>query len=322
MPIRLELVVAFKLFLATITRLALVTSVALVLLACSPTDAAIDFSDIEPQPTSNLDPPSEGVIRMAVAPVLSPVPTFSLYLELADYMAGELDRPVELIQGKTYEEINNLVKSGEAMLAVVCTNPYLQGREDFGMDALVVPQVHGDTNYYSLLIVRDAAETLSLEDLRGSTFAFTDPLSNSGRLAPLYQLALLGETPESFFDRTVFTYAHDNSIRAVAERIVDAAAVDNLVYEYMLITEPEVTAEIRVVETWGPFGINPVVVSPLLDLETKESLRNVLLDMDGDARGRRILRDLMIERFVTPEDGLWDSVLAMRAYLEEHGLAP
>ncbi len=282
----------------------------------------IDFSNTEPQPTSSLDPPPEDVIRMAVAPVLSPVLTLSLYLELADYMAGKLDRPVELIQGKTYEEINNLVKSGEVMVAIVCTNPYLQGREDFGMEALVVPQVRGDTYYYSLLIVRDDGEALSLEDLRGSTFAFTDPLSNSGRLAPLYQLALLGETPDSFFDRTVFTYAHDNSIRAVAERVVDAAAVDNLVYEYMLVTEPEVTAELRVVDTWGPFGINPVVVSPLLDLEMKESLRNVLLDMDEDPRGRRILRDLMIERFVIPKDGLWDSVLAMRAYMEEHGLAP
>lgn len=307
---------------AAIPLLGLVASMTFLLAACSQSDAAIDFANIEPQPTGSLALPPDNVIRMAVAPVLSPVPTFSLYLELADYISGELDRPVELIQGKTYAEINNLVKSGEATVAVVCTNPYLQGNEDFGMEALVVPQVHGDTSYYSLLIVHDDDESSSLEDLRGSTFAFSDPLSNTGRLAPVYQLSLLGETPDSFFDRTAFTYAHDNSIRAVAERVVAAAAVDSLVYEYMLITEPEVAQKVRVVETWGPFGINPVVVNPLLELELKDGLRNALLDMDGDPRGARILRDLMIERFVTPEDGLWDSVLTMRVYLAEHGLAP
>jgi len=303
-------------------RLGLVATLAFVLSACADADAAIDFAETEPQPTSSLARPSGNAVRMAVAPVLSPVPTFSLYLELADYLSGQLNRPVELIQGKTYEEINNLVKAGDATVAIVCTNPYLQGREEFGMEALVVPQVHGDTSYYSLLLTHNDGEALSLKDLRGSSFAFSDPLSNTGRLAPLYQLALFNETPESFFDRTVFTYAHDNSIRAVAERVVDAAAVDSLVYEYMLITEPEVTAEVRVVDTWGPFGINPIVVGPLVDWELKNDLRTAFLDMDGDPRGRRILRALMIERFVLPEEDLWDSVSVMRAYLQERGLAP
>lgn len=295
---------------------------ALFMAACSQSEAVIDFAETEPQATPRLTVPSEQVIRMAVAPVLSPVPTFGLYQDLADYLTGELDIRVELIQGQTYEEINNLVKSGEASVAVVCTNPYLQGRDEFGMEALVVPQVHGGTYYSSLLIERSDGTSSALADLRGSTFAFSDPLSNSGRLAPLYQLAQLGETPETFFRRTVFTYAHDNSIRAVADGVVDAAAVDSLVYEYMLISEPEVAEKVRVIETWGPFGINPVVVSPLLDTQVKEDLRTAFLEMARDPRGGRILRDLMIERFVLPEDGIYDSVVAMRDYLGDRGLRP
>jgi len=147
-------------------------------------------------------------------------------------------------------------------------------------------------------------------------------LSNTGRLAPLYQLALMGETPDAFFDRTLFTYAHDHSIHAVAEGVVDAAAVDSLVYEYMLVTEPDVTAKVRVIERWGPYGINPVVVGPLLDRELKDRLRVVRLGMDEDARGREILQRLMIERFVLPDDSVYSSVLEMRAYLSERGLGP
>jgi phosphonate transport system substrate-binding protein len=90
----------------------------------------------------------------------------------------------------------------------------------------------------------------------------------------------------------------------------------------MVISEPEVAERVRVIETWGPFGINPVVVNPLLDRELKDGLREAFLGIDQNPRGRRILRELMIERFVLPEDGIYDSVLAMRDYLRDRGLGP
>jgi phosphonate transport system substrate-binding protein len=245
-----------------------------------------------------------------------------MYQDLADYLAGELGRPVDLVQGKTYAETNDLVKSGEATLALVCTNPYLQGQDDFGMELLAAPQVNGETVYYSLLIAGTGVEAQSLEDLRGESFAFADPLSNSGRLAPLYALAQLGETPDSFFARTIFTYAHDSSVRAVAGGIVSAAAVDSLVFDYMSAAEPDVTSRVKVLAKWGPFGINPFVVNPRLDPGLKAELRGVLLGMHEDTEGRLILKRLGLDRFVVPGDSIYDSVRAMRVFLRERGLGP
>ena len=190
------------------------------------------------------------------------------------------------------------------------------------MEFLVAPQVNGDTVYYSLLIVGRGVTADSLADLGGATFAFSDPLSNSGRLAPLYQLALLGEDPDSFFGQTIFTYAHDRSIRAVAEGVVAAAAVYSLVYDYLRVTEPALIEKVRVIERWGPFGINPFVVNPRLSSELKAQLRQVFLEMDRDAEGRAILRDLQVDRFTVADDSIYDSVRQMRSYLREQGLAP
>src|SRR3970040_1621896 len=206
----------------------------LLLAACSGSSAQVDFSRHEqPAAPTVTTSTSAGALRLAIASVLSPLPTSELYQQLAGYLGDKLERAVELVQGKTYAEINDLVKSGDVTLALVCTNPYLQGREDFGMELLVAPQVGGDTVYYSLLIVSSDSTAQSLADLRDASFAFTDPLSNSGRLAPVYRLALMGENPDAFFGRTIFTYAHDSSIRAVAEGVVAAAAIDNLVFDYM-----------------------------------------------------------------------------------------
>lgn len=245
-----------------------------------------------------------------------------MYDELADYLGQKLGRRVELVQGKTYNEINDRIKSGDVMLAIVCTNPYLQGRADFGMELLVAPEVNGASVYYSQLIVNDESEALSLDDLRSASFAFSDPLSNSGRLAPLYELAKIGERPESFFSRTIFTYSHDSSIRAVAGGVVDAAAVDSLVLAYLRAEEPSLVSRVKVIEQWGPFGISPVVVHPKLNAELKEQLRQVLLGMDQDPKGELILPQLMIDSFVVPDDSIYDSVREMRSFVSEQGLIP
>jgi phosphonate transport system substrate-binding protein len=301
----------------------LLVAILAALAGCGGDTSQVDFSRHEPPAAEAVAAsPSSGTIRMAIAPVLSPLATSYRYQQLADYLAEKLGEDVELIQGKTYAEINDLVRSGDATLALVCTNPYLEGREEFGMELLVAPQVDGDTAYYSLLIAGQDVQAESLSDLRGDTFAFSDPLSNTGRLVPLYQLALMGESPDSFFSRTIFTYAHDSSIRAVAEGVVDAAAVDSVVFNYLRATEPGLISKVKVIERWGPFGIYPFVVNPRLDPQLKAQLRRAFLEMHENPEGEEILRDLNVDRFVLPDDSIYDSVREMRDYLREHGLAP
>jgi phosphonate transport system substrate-binding protein len=294
-------------------------------LACSDGKAQIDFSQPEVVAGAS-QPPSTGTLtstlRLAVAPVLSARVTSALYQQLADYLSARLRRPVELVQGKTYAEINDLVKTGDITVALVCTNPYLQGRDDFGMELLAVPEVHGEVVYYALLIVSQNSQASSLRDLRGTSFAFSDPLSNTGRLAPTYQVARLGTSPDAFFGHTIFTYSHDSSVRAVADGVVNGASVDSLVYDYLAATEPELIARVKVIDRWGPFGINPLVVNPHLDEYTKSELRRVFLQMSEDPEGKPILAALEIDRFVVPDDSLYDSVREMRLYLRQRGLAP
>ena len=294
----------------------------ILLISCGSGDVAIDFGRSEAAPDLNIKTSDREPLRIAVAPVLSVRSTSALYERLAEYMALRLDRPVELVQGKSYAEINDLVKSGDVTVALVCTNPYLQGKDDFGMELLVVPQVNGETVYRSYLIVNTTSTANSLDDLQSSSFAFTDPLSNSGRLVPVYQLAIRGTNAEAFFSQTIFTYSHDSSIRAVANGIVAGAAVDSLVFEYLEKTEPELTAQVRVIERWGPFGINPLVVNPRLDAQTKEALRRLFMEMDQDPVGAEILAHLEIERFVVPDADIYESVREMRAYLHDRGLGP
>jgi phosphonate transport system substrate-binding protein len=162
--------------------------------------------------------------------MVSPKETLVYYRQLLDYIGSKLGRNVQLIQRKTYGEINELIGKGQIDLGLVCSGPYVTGREKYGFELLAVPQVHGKHFYQSYLIVNKNSTFHKLEDLRGQVFAFTDPESNTGKLVPTYWLMKVGERPETFFSKTIYTYSHDNSILAVARALADGAAVDGLIW--------------------------------------------------------------------------------------------
>jgi phosphonate transport system substrate-binding protein len=243
-----------------------------------------------------------------VAAIISPKGTVDSYGALLDYLEAELDRPVELVQRRTYGEVNDLVQSGDVDVAFVCTSAYIVGHREFNMQLLAAPQVMGDTVYHSLLIVPADSPAQSMADLRGAVFAFTDPISTSGRNYPIWLVQQLGETPESFFSRTFYTYSHDDAIRAVADHVADGAAVDSLVYAYALEREPDLAQKTRVIHTSPAFGIPPVVVSPSARPQLVADLQDALLRMNKTAVGRAALQAAGMDGFVLIDDAVYKSV--------------
>ncbi len=287
-------------------------------------DSAISETQTAPQasvsPTPLVSPGTSGPggpgfslppLRVAVAAVISPKETLKSYDELLNYLGEKLDRRIELVQRRTYAEINQLVQKGQVSLAFVCTRAYVDGRRNFGMELLAAPEIRGETGYRSYVIVPSQSAAQSLEDLRGKVFAFTDPLSFSGKLAPEYMLWERGEAPDSFFARHLYTYSHDNSIKAVAEKLVDGAAVDSAVYDYALALNPEYREKIKIIDRSVLVGNPPVVVPPGLDNQLKGRIKGILLSMYLDPKGKRILRNLMIDRFVEADDGSYDPIRIM-----------
>lgn len=268
---------------------------------------------------SNFEPgePTRLPLRVAVAAVISPRATLESYQPMMDYLSSRLDRPVELIQRGTYAETNDLVRSGAVDLAFVCGGAFVEGERNFGMELLVAPQVKEQTVYYSYIIVPSESSAQMIEDLRRMTFAFSDPLSNSGHLAPRWRLSQIGETEDSFFNKTIFTYSHDNSIQAVADNLVDGAAVDSLVYDFLVDQGSPLTERVRIIERLGPYGIPPVVVHPDIDPELRATLRNILLEIHQDTGGKETLVRLNIDRFVDLELSAYDSLREMAGILRE-----
>ena len=290
--------------------------VGVLLTGCARTQAetlpTVRLHDLQPLPTVNQEVVP---LRVSVAAMISPQGTVESYRPLLDYLSQELGRPVELVQRRTYAEVNDLIGRNEVDVAFVCTRAYVLGHRQFGMQLLVIPEVQGKRVYFSEIIVRQEAPIQKIEDLRGHIFAFTDPLSNTGYLYPIYLLHTLGERPETFFARTFFTYSHDNAIYAVADGVADAAAVDSLVLQYALQRDPGLKKRIRVIHRSPPFGMPPVVVGPEIRPPLKATLRDIFLTMHQDPNGRRALDVLGVDRFVAGDDSAYQTIREMEAAL-------
>jgi phosphonate transport system substrate-binding protein len=262
-------------------------------------------------------PQDSNSLKIGVSAIVSPEESFVYYEDIFKYISKNLGVPVKLVQRKTYQEMNELVKKGHVDAAFICSLAYVEGREQFGMELLVVPVVNGETVYYSYTIVPVDSNITEFKQLRNKRFAFTDPLSNSGYLVPNYVLGKMNENPDTFFSYSVFTYSHDRSIKAVVDKLVDGANVDSLIWDYLKTTNPQLTAKTKIIQKSPPYGIPPVVVPRDLDPELKEKLRQTFLHMHEDEEGKQILEKLMIDRFTLGDDFVYDSIREMRAWTKE-----
>jgi phosphonate transport system substrate-binding protein len=282
------------------------------LLACDTNPyrtATVDTRKTAPDPAQASQAPHEPVLRFSVAAIESPRSTFSSYTRLFDRMGQLLHSRVELEQRRTYREVNDLLIGGQLDAALLCTGGYLdlQRRSPGAVEVVAVPVVDGEESYRSVIVVAAGGEVRDVADLRGRRFAFTDEISFSGHLYALHVLRERGLDPERFFGAVTFTGAHDRSVQAVANGLVDGAAVHGGVLVQLEAADPSLQRRLRVIHRSPPLGAMPVVVSTRLPPEQRARLRTVILGLDRDPEGAATLKLLRFDRFASPSPGLYAS---------------
>ena len=224
-----------------------------------------------------------------------------------DALVASLGVEVELEQRRTYKEVTGLLLEGAVDAAWLCGYPYLQHKDSLSL--LAVPVWQGRPLYQSYLIAGLDKPAGSLEELRGGTHAFSDPDSNSGYLVTVSDLARMGERPDTFFRRSIYTYGHRNVVRAVADGLVASGSVDGYVWEVLTTEEPELTDMTRVVTKSEWLGFPPVcsrqdrLNSPLL-----QSFKTALIEFAGTERGSEVLQLLQLDGFTVADPSIFDGI--------------
>jgi phosphonate transport system substrate-binding protein len=152
--------------------------------------------------------------------------------------------------------------------------------------------------YFCDVIVRDDTPIQTFSDLRGSAWAYNDKSSLSGYYGLLDKLAASGRD-ENFFGSVSCSGSHLNSIDAVLQGQADAAAIDSNVLRIKLRETPTLRNTLRVIESWGPYPIQPIVVSSNLHPNLKDQLRAAFFATNDNEHTHRALQRFGFSHFVT-----------------------
>ncbi len=281
----------------------------------------VDFSRRDattPKPSSSPAEHSKR-LRFAVATMVSAEATFSTYRRLVQRICRDVGRREAFVVRPSYTDVREALEQGKVDIAFVCTGTYVHSLRKKRIKLLVQPEFEEPLEYRCLVIVPAKGNAETLGDLRGTVMAFTDPESNTGCLVPTATFVGRGDNPKTFFKKIVFTGSHDRSILAVALSVVDAAAIDALVWESKLQEEPSLTEKVRIIWRSEVFGPPPIVVPAGGDAALAKSLQEALLALDKDDEGRDILSAIGIRRFVRPRPECYQSAVELYRQLERQG---
>ena len=245
---------------------------------------------------------------------LAPSIPAALFELLAREIEAATGAPIELafetrVSGPSPED--DPFATHRADLAFVCAPSYPALKEAGSPVALLPaapvfddPRAEGRPVYYSDVVVRSGRAAARFEDLAGSVWAYNDRRSRSGWLNMLARLAEIGHAggPDAFFTGLVPAGSHLRSLELVAGGSADAAAIDSNTLRLVRRREPEEIACLRVLESWGPMPIQPVLAGTALPEPLRERIAGALLRLGESPAARERLAEFGLRGFALVEE--------------------
>jgi phosphonate transport system substrate-binding protein len=183
---------------------------------------------------------------------------------------------------------------------------YVQARKRFGAQPLV--QRERDQAFHSLFITQTNSAIASLEDLKGKSFAFGDVLSTSGHLMPEYYMRYRGVDPD-VIARAIYSGGHDATALAVANRKVDAGALDEAVYAKLTKDGKVDPTQLRVFYITPPYLDYIWAARKALDPSLADAFKKAMLDLDpSNPQHKPVLDLLQASRYVAAEDASYEKL--------------
>ena len=254
-------------------------------------------------------------LRLSMIPTTDPGKMLRESQALVDYLQKETGAKVELTIPTNYAAVVEAVGSDQVDIAHFGGFTYVQASGRYGVKPLV--QRDRDRSFHSVFLTQPASPVNGLADLKGHTFAFGDVNSTSGHLMPQYFMRQGGVDPE-VIAKAVYTGGHDATALAVANRKVDAGAMDELVFERMTKEGKLAAGSVRVFYTTPPYLDYVWAARKGLDPKLAEAFANALLKLDAaDEQQKKVLDILSAAKYVRADDGDYER---LRQAAREAGL--
>lgn len=236
---------------------------------------------------------------------------------VASYVGQNLGIAVEFVDEIPWEERLREFDAGRIHVCWMCGLPYAARADEpeSFVELLAAPVAAGPRYadgpvYFSDVIVRKDSSWSSFSSLEGARWAYNDENSHSGYNVIRSRLVQMGRDRD-FYGKVVASGSHEASLHRLLDRDVDATALDSTVLDLLCRRDARLASQLRVIETFGPSPRPPWVMARTVPRALRTAVREALLAMSTDPRGRDVLGSGMTSRFAVVTDGDYDPIRRM-----------
>ncbi|MGH7824763.1 MAG: phosphate/phosphite/phosphonate ABC transporter substrate-binding protein, partial [Candidatus Binatia bacterium] len=234
---------------------------------------------------------------------------------IVDILQQQLGMEVQPFVATDYTGVVEALRANKLDIAFLTPASYVLAKSEANVKVVLKSERKGSPYYYAAIITRADSGITKLEDLRGKTFAFGDPLSTSANVFPRKMLHERGIDPARDFKQILYSGGHDATVLAVLNGKVDAGATyansaDSKDTAWMrYLKDPDDQKQIRAIAFSEPIPADNLVINGNLDNRLAKRIEEVFLELSRDSKGKKMLRDLyQIDGFVPATDKDYDSV--------------
>ena len=249
---------------------------------------------------------SRTALRLSMIPTNDPVRMLRESEPVVSYLERETGARVQMTIPTNYAAVVEAIANDQVDIAYLGGFTYVQAARRAGVIPLV--QRDQDQNFHSLFITHPDSGIKGLNDLKGHSFAFGDVNSTSGHLMPEYFMRQANVDPE-VITKAVYTGGHDATALAVANRKVDAGALDETVYQKMVKDGKLDPAKATVFYTTPPYFDYVWAARKGLDPKLAEAFASAFLKLGANSpEDKSILEFLRATKYVHAKDSDYDKL--------------
>lgn len=208
---------------------------------------------------------------------------------LFEWVGSESGVPLEIIDHAFPAKLEELWARTDLAATFICGLPF--AKDSRALVPVVAPipaaaRYGGKPVYFTDFVVQAGSPFRTLADTFGHRLAYTVPSSHSGYNAVRHHL-LRYRTPERprLYAGTVGpVFTPRRALEALVAGVADVAPLDSYAHDLLRIYEPEMTGQVRMVESTEPFPIPLLMASPGSDPEQAARLARTFARVPPELR--------------------------------------
>lgn len=262
--------------------------------------------------------------KIKILSYMTPSLSTEIYLIIAEYVVKYLEYSEVILyietnySGPSNNEVNPFIEQeGISIFPIdigfMCSPPYVKNRKYLELvpyaPIFIDKMIDNKPLYFSDVITLKEYESIhSFKDLKDKRWVYNDEESLSGRFSTIFELYKMNKDI-TFFSEFIKSGSHINSIKALLNNKTDGTAIDSNVLNYYFLKYPDDRKKIKIIERWGPYGIQPIVMRKTLDIELKSKIIEAFRNIPKDVIKK--LEYFLINKFGKIDDSFYKNEIEM-----------